>query len=173
MTQVKTLVFLLLFLFNYIFGIERVTPPWGYVFNDWGGHPIDVIVYIPDGADENTKLLIVVPGSSRDTQRFHASWLSSAKEDTFVVVTIGARTEYYKDEYSYNAGNVIDPSNTKIKKEKWLFSAVEKIFNSVKNKYGLKAKKLVHSFYNIKQLHVAFFIALITTIKSSKKSVTL
>ena len=141
MTQIKTLVFLMLLLFNYIFGVERVTPPWGYVFNDWEGHPIDVIVYIPDGADENTKLLIVVPGSSRDTQRFHASWLSSAKEDTFVVVTIGARIEYYKDEYSYNAGNVIGTSNVKIKKEKWLFSAVEKIFNSVKNKYGFKAKK--------------------------------
>lgn len=141
MILIRAIVFLFFILFNCAFCIEQVSPPWGYVFNDWKGSPIDVIVYIPNGADENTRFLIVVPGASRDTQRFHASWLSSAKEDTFVVVTIGARREYYKDEYSYNAGNVIDSVNTKIKKEKWLFSAIEKIFNSVKNKYGFKTKK--------------------------------
>ena len=64
-----------------------------------------------------------------------------AKEDTFVVVTIGASKKYFTDEYSYNAGNVIDPQGNLNKKETWLFSAVEKIFNKVKKKHGLQTER--------------------------------
>ena len=122
------------------YAVDQVSPPWGFVFTEWEGDPVDVIVYIPVGADKNTDILMVVPGASRDTQRFHASWLSFAKEDTFAVVTIGASKKYFSDEYSYNAGNVVDPKGNLNKKEVWLFSAVEKIFNKVKMNYNLETK---------------------------------
>ena len=54
-----------------------------------------------------------------------------------------------------------------------MIDAPSKIDGGQMDELGLKLKKLVHSFYNIKQLYVAFFMALITTIKSSKKYVTL
>ena len=123
------------------FGIEQVSPPWGFTFSQWAGDPLDVIVYIPTGAHKNTKILMVVPGASRDTQRFHASWLSFAKEDTFAVVTIGASKKYFPDEYSYNAGNAITPGGKPVDSNLWLFSAIEKVFQSVKNRYGFEAKK--------------------------------
>ena len=44
--------------------IEQVEPPWGYVFDDWQGSPIDVITYIPPNATKNTPLLIVVPATA-------------------------------------------------------------------------------------------------------------
>ena len=84
---------------------------------------------------------MVVPGASRDTQRFHASWLSFAKEDTFAVVTIGANKKYFPDEYSYNAGNVITPRGKPVESNLWLFTAIEKVFQSVKNRYGFEANK--------------------------------
>ena len=90
MTQARIILWTQVFSVCYCTGIEQVSPPWGFVFKDWAGDPIDVVVYIPTGAHKNTDILMVVPGASRDTQRFHASWLSFAKEDTFVVVTIGA-----------------------------------------------------------------------------------
>ena len=125
----------------FCFGIEHVSPPWGFVFTDWGGDPLDVIVYIPAGAHKNTKILIVIPGASRDTQRFHASWLSFAKEDTFAVVTIGASKKHFPDEYSYNAGNTITPRGELIDSSRWLFTSIEKVFQTVKNRYGFEAKK--------------------------------
>ena len=118
-----------------------MSPPWGFVFKDWAGEPVDVIVYIPGGAHKNTEILIVVPGASRDTQRFHASWLSLAKEDTFVVVTIGASTKHFPDEYSYNAGNVINERGNLVVPDRWLFNVIEKIFNKVKEKHGLQTEK--------------------------------
>ena len=41
--------------------INQVEPPWGYVFEDWEGSPIDVITYIPPDATEKTPLLMVIP----------------------------------------------------------------------------------------------------------------
>ena len=141
MTLSKTISWGLLVSFCFCSGVKQVSPPWGFVFKDWAGEPVDVIVYIPGGAHENTDILMVVPGASRDTQRFHASWLSLAKEDTFVVVTIGANTKHFPDEYSYNAGNVVDEMGNPVSADRWLFSAIEKIFNKVKEKYGLQTKK--------------------------------
>jgi len=141
MTQSKAVFWALVVSFCFCSGVEQVSPPWGFVFKDWAGEPVDVIVYIPNGAHKNTDILMVVPGASRDTQRFHASWLSLAKEDTFVVVTIGASKKYFPDEYSYNAGNVIDEGGNIVAADKWLFNAIEKIFNRVKEKYGFQTEK--------------------------------
>ena len=88
MIQAKTAPWTLLVSLCFCSEVEQVSPPWGFVFDDWAGEPVDVIVYIPGGAHKNTDILMVIPGASRDTQRFHASWLSLAKEDTFVVVTL-------------------------------------------------------------------------------------
>ena len=78
------LVILNLILLNTAHGedyLTQVTPPWGYVFYDWAGPPVDVIVYIPKETKPSAPVLFVVPGASRDTQRFHGSWLSLAKEN--------------------------------------------------------------------------------------------
>ena len=141
MTQTKRAPWTLLVSLCFCSQVEQVSPPWGFVFDDWAGEPVDVIVYIPGGAHKNTDILMVVPGASRDTQRFHASWLSLAKEDTFVVVTIGANTKHFPDEYSYNAGNVVDERGNLVSADRWLFSAIEKIFNKVKEKHGLQTEK--------------------------------
>ena len=141
MTQARIILWTQVVSFCCCAGIEQVSPPWGFVFKDWAGDPIDVIVYIPGGAHKNTDILMVVPGASRDTQRFHASWLSFAKEDTFVVVTIGAKKNHYPDEYSYNAGNVVDSLGNLVENKKWLFSAIEKIFITVKKQYAFQTEK--------------------------------
>jgi len=141
MTQARLIIWVWTLFFCCCYAVEQVSPPWGFVFTEWQGDPVDVIVYIPVGADKKTDILVVIPGASRDTQRFHASWLSFAKEDTFIVVTIGASKKYFTDEYSYNAGNVVDPQGNLNDKQLWLFSAVEKIFNKVKMKHNLETKR--------------------------------
>ena len=121
--------------------IEQVEPPWGYVFDDWQGSPIDVITYIPPNATKNTPLLIVVPGASRDAQRFHASWLDLAKKNHFSVLTIGAKKSFFPDEYSYNAGGVITPDGKLVDESKWLFTVIEPLFIDFKKRYGFTTKK--------------------------------
>ena len=141
MIQTRLILWACVFLFCFCSGVDQVSPPWGFVFKDWAGPPVDVIVYIPNGAHKNTDILIVVPGASRDAQRFHASWLSFAKQDTFAVVTIGANKKHFPDEYSYNAGNIIDSKGRLVDLDKWLFSAIEKIFNRVKKQYSFQTEK--------------------------------
>ncbi len=143
MTQIKTII---VFFFIVCFEtkgqgfLDQITPPWGYTFRDWKGPPIDVIVYIPHSAVESTPILMVVPGASRDAQRFHASWLDLAKKKTFIVITIGARKRYFPDEYSYNAGRVISSDGYPMDESQWLFSAIEPLFDDFKTKYRLTSK---------------------------------
>ena len=121
--------------------IDQVEPPWGYVFTQWDGAPIDVITYIPPNAAPSTPILMVIPGASRDAQRFHASWLDLAKKNHFSVLTIGAKNSLFPDEYSYNAGGVITKNGDLVDDRKWLFSALEPIFDDFKKRYGFLSKK--------------------------------
>jgi len=121
--------------------INQVGPPWGYVFENWAGPSIDVITYIPPNADSNTPVLIVIPGASRDAQRFHGSWLDLAKKNHFSVLTIGARKDFFPDEYSYNAGNVITKDGEMVEQSGWLFSVIEPIFNDFKERHGFVSEK--------------------------------
>ena len=121
--------------------INQVEPPWGYVFTEWEGAPIDVITYIPPNATANTPVLIVIPGASRDAQRFHASWLDLAKRNHFSVLTIGAKKSFFPDEYTYNAGGVITENGDLVDERKWLFNVIDPIFYDFKNRYGFLAEK--------------------------------
>jgi len=144
MIRFKSIIILALFLINASRGegfLAQVSPPWGYVFYGWDGPPVDVIVYIPKETKPSDPVLVVVPGASRDTQRFHGSWLSLAKENNFVVVTIGAPKNYFPDEWSYNAGGIMNGNGEVSDEKTWLFSAIEPIFNDVKKKYKIETKK--------------------------------
>ena len=121
--------------------IDQIGPPWGYTFTDWNGPPLDIISYIPPNATADTPILIVIPGASRDAQRFHASWLDLAKKKNFSVLTVGAKKKYFPDEYSYNAGGLFLEDGEKIEEDKWLFSSIEPIFYDFKNRYGFKTTK--------------------------------
>ena len=144
MIRFKPLVFLVFILTAAVHSqdfIDQVSPPWGYVFYDWEGPPVDVIVYIPAETKSSDPVLVVVPGASRDTQRFHGSWLSLAKENKFIVVTIGAPKTLFPDELSYNAGGVMTSNGDVSKETEWLFSVIEPIFFDVKEKYKIETKK--------------------------------
>tara|TARA_B100000886_G_scaffold340087_1_gene307848 strand:- start:850 stop:1722 length:873 start_codon:yes stop_codon:yes gene_type:complete len=121
--------------------IEQATPPWGYIFKGWKGPPIDVINYFPASATKSSPILIIIPGASRDAQRFHASWLDLAKKKSFIVLTIGARKKYFPDEYSYNAGRLISSQGYAMDKSQWLFSAIEPLFEDFKKRYKLNTEK--------------------------------
>ena len=121
--------------------IKQVDAPWGYVFDNWDGPPIDVVTYIPPDATEKTPLLFVIPGASRDAQRFHASWLDLAKRNHFSVLTIGAKKSFFPDEYSYNAGGVTSSDGALTNENSRLFSAIEPIFADFKERHGFSIKK--------------------------------
>lgn len=144
MIHFKRIIILSMFLVNATRGEEflaQVSPPWGYVFSDWRGPPVDVIVYIPKETKPSDPVLIVIPGASRDTQRFHGSWLSLAQENKFVVVTIGAPKSLFPDEWSYNAGGVMNNKGEIFDEETWLFSVIEPIFSDVKKRHKIQTTK--------------------------------
>ena len=117
------------------------TPPYGYVFKKWGGPPIDVIHYFPTKINQNSAVLIVVPGDERDVQMSHSRWIETAKNRGVIVLTIGARKKYFPDDYSYSSGRVVSSEGHALHQNQWLFSAIEPLFVDFKIKFKLKQKK--------------------------------
>ena len=124
--------------------IENI-PPYGYVFKGWGGPPIDVIHYFPPKVNQESPILIIVPGGDRDAQLSHSSWIETAKKEGVVLLAIGARKKYFPDDYSYSSGRIISIEGHALHKDQWLFSAIEPLFLDFKAKNKLKQ----NSFYFI------------------------
>lgn len=96
---------------------------------------------MPRRAEADAPILIVIPGASRDTQRFHASWLSFAHRFRFVVITLGAPRARFPTEHDYNAGRVREPDGRPRPESQWLFSAVDPLFEDFKSRFGFTAKR--------------------------------
>jgi len=120
---------------------DAAGPPWSYTFEGWDGPALDVAWYVPRRAAPGAPILIVIPGASRDTQRFHASWLSFAHRFRFVVITLGAPRARFPTEHDYNAGRVREPSGRPRPESEWLFSAVDPLFEDFKLRFGFSAER--------------------------------
>ena len=116
-------------------------PPWSYRFTGWPGPALDIAWYVPRRARADAPILIVIPGASRDTQRFHASWLALANKHGFVVLTVGAPRARFPDEYAYNAGGVLTPGAPRTPEARWLFSAIEPVFDDFRARFGFTATR--------------------------------
>ena len=74
--------------------IKQVDAPWGYVFNDWDGPPIDVITYIPPDATEKTPLLCNTWSIQRRPKVPCFLVRPCKKKNHFSVLTIGAKKSF-------------------------------------------------------------------------------
>ena len=116
-------------------------PPWGYRFEDWAGPALDVACYVPRRAKADAPILIVVPGASRDVQRFHASWLAFAHRRGFAVLTLGAPRERFPDEYAYNAGGAVAADGRLRPRERRLFAALDPVFEDFRARFGFSTER--------------------------------
>ena len=135
----------LVFFFSWLslYGNKEIknTPPYGYVFKKWGGPPIDVLHYFPPRNNQNSPIMIVVPGGDRDVQVSHSKWIETAKKNETILLTLGARKKYFPDDYSYSSGRVVSRKGHALHQNQWLFSAIEPLFIDFKSKNKLKQDK--------------------------------
>ena len=136
--------FLVFFLnWSSLYGNKEIknTPPYGYVFKEWGGPPIDVLHYFPPKINKISPVLIVVPSGDRDVQASHSKWVETAKKNKIILLTLGARKKYFPDDYSYSSGRVVSREGYALHQDQWLFSAIETLFIDFKIKNKLKQDK--------------------------------
>lgn len=103
-------------------------PLGGYDTRTPAGLPLRVEYCIPEGANADTPILIVVPGARRNAGEYRDQWADLAIANGFIVLTLGASAEYFPTEYDYNAGGVVSVSGKVRPHRERLFAAIEPMF---------------------------------------------
>jgi poly(3-hydroxybutyrate) depolymerase len=86
-----------------------------YEFSGWNGPAIEVLVFIPDGANERTPVVVVMHGWSRAAQRYFDDWKALGDAQQFIVVVPYFPLEDFRSSHQYNLGHVFDEHNGKMR----------------------------------------------------------
>ena len=109
----------------------------------------------PGGADRNwkfftashpaptadTPIVIVIPGAKRNAAEYRDEWDHLAVANRFISLVIGAKKNRFPSEYEYNLGGVINTDGEWQPTDKWLFSAVDKVFDDFRERFGSSRQK--------------------------------
>jgi hypothetical protein len=106
---------------------------WSFVFTDQKGRPdrpIRVFTYRPKKCDSTCPIVFVLHGAKRDAYPYMKEW--GAIADLHSVIVIGPQFEdrLWPKAAAYNAGDVKEQAASR---EKWTFSAIEHIFDEVRD----------------------------------------
>jgi len=115
---------------------------------------IDVYYHLPISYDENTKVLLVIPGAGRNGWSYRDSWVEASEKHNVLILSPSYSEQSYPRFWNYNVARMI--SDVKINKAKsaiqsyrvvsdskeWIFSDFDRVFNySVSELSRLTVKK--------------------------------
>ena len=111
-----------------------------YTFTKWAGGKIDVEYIVPEGANADTKILLVVPGARRNADDYRDQWLSLAQQHQFIVLAIGCSLQVCQDEYQYNLGGITTPLGAMRPESVQFYNVPEKVFHDFVSRFGSSQK---------------------------------
>jgi pimeloyl-ACP methyl ester carboxylesterase len=107
-------------------------------FND---KTIKVYYHIPENVDENTPILFVFHGNSRNAFDYRSALTIKSEQYNFIVIVPQFSTQDFPGGDAYNLGNVYvdgdNPSPTTLNEEEfWTYSVIEPLFDYFKEATG-------------------------------------
>ena len=109
-------------------------PPgkWSFVFTDAKGHadrPMRVYTYRPRQCDTRCPIVFVMHGVKRDASAYRDHWELLADRYDLLVVAPEFSQRHWPRAAAYNQGGVAEQPDP----EKWAFSAIEHLFDEVRD----------------------------------------
>jgi hypothetical protein len=101
---------------------------------------IDVWTYQPENLQSNSRVVIVIPGHTRDGKGYRDAWLPYSQQHKFLLLV----PEFPADRYpgdAYNEGNILNSQGHPIPQSEWTFTIVEKLFDYAKKITGNQSQK--------------------------------
>lgn len=105
--------------------------------SNWSGPAIPVRLFVPEAADADTPIVIVMHGASREAERYYNDWRTEAvKLGLIVVVPYFSREDFPRSAH-YNLGYVFEPeTGDQRPAESWTFAMIEPLFDAVVERLG-------------------------------------
>ena len=118
------------------FAVAEQWPTKGnYRFSNWAGPSLGVFFSVPQSADANSPILIVIPGARRNAEEYRDAWHDLAIANGFVTLTVEASERDFPDEFAYNAGGVTTSDGKPVAEELWTYSAIEPLFDDFRARF--------------------------------------
>ena len=105
---------------------------WSFVFTDQKGRadrPIRVFTYRPKQCDSKCPIMVVLHGAKRDAYPYMKEWASVADDHKMILIGPQFEARHWPRAAGYNAGDVKEQPD----REKWVFAAIERIFDEVRD----------------------------------------
>jgi poly(3-hydroxybutyrate) depolymerase len=113
-----------------------------FVFRDWAGPAIPVWTYRPKAAGADAPVLLVFHGVGRDADRYLREWIPVAEAFGAVVACPEFSTANFPGARFYNLGGVLDDQDQPRPASLWAFSAIEPIFQAVRQRETLTTTRV-------------------------------
>ncbi len=107
-----------------------------FMFRDWAGTPLRVFYYVPDRVTADTRILFVMHGMGRNADGYRNDWLPFARDGKFILLTPEFSKADFPGAETYNLGHMTDATGKRRPREKWSFSAIEPLFDHVRQATG-------------------------------------
>jgi pimeloyl-ACP methyl ester carboxylesterase len=110
-------------------------------FNYTHAHKTILIRYLnPSKENPSTPVLIVMHGVARDADRYFSEWAPYARKYGLLLIVPEFSKKEFPGAEGYNDGNVVDKAGHPLPREVWAYSAIEPIFDAVKERTGNLSK---------------------------------
>ena len=111
-----------------------------FIFNDWDGVSLRVYSTMPKKISNDTPIVIILHGQSRNAEGYRNSWHGSARDNNFISLVPKFSTPDFP-KTRYNLGNMKTLSGRSIEREKWIFSAIEPLFEYAREMFGTSVEE--------------------------------
>ena len=104
-----------------------------------GPKSIKVYYYAPEKLKQNSRIVFVLHGASRNGAMYRNEWQKHAKKYNFLLLCPEFSENEFPGIWAYDCGNVYDIEKESFKpKEQWAFNVIEKLFDFVKDDRQIK-----------------------------------
>ena len=126
------IIFLFLILDVYSSDIQKVT------YAGWNNPDVELFYKLPNSINDNTEILFIIHGASRNVERYLEAWLEDSKNKNVILVAPYFSKEAYQNyqtlQLAKSSGEILDDSNYK------LTNSISSFFTFFKSKYQLKTE---------------------------------
>ncbi|WP_299329121.1 hypothetical protein [Parasphingopyxis sp.] len=116
--------------------VEIAVGEGGFTFDDWAGQAIPVWTFRSSRAGADAPVVFVMHGAGRGPQRYLSAWTETAEREGYVMIAPEFSRDAFPGSRSYNLGNREDADGLPVPEERWSFSVIEPLFDTIVSSLG-------------------------------------